>query len=121
MDKKNWLLLAAVLIVGVVLIAVSGATRPKAAQNEVIITVDGKEYGRIPLGTEQTVTIRQDDDTVNVVRITENGAYMHSSTCENQNCVEMGEVTLDNWEFRPNGAFVICLPNRVSIELAVKQ
>ena len=33
----------------------------------------------------------------------------------------MGAVTLDNWEFRPNQTFIICLPNRVSIELAVTE
>lgn len=33
----------------------------------------------------------------------------------------MGEVTLDNWETRPNQQFIICLPNRVSVELVVKE
>ena len=49
------------------------------------------------------------------------GAVMASSTCHNQLCVQMGEVTLDNWETRPNQQFIICLPNRVSVELVVKE
>ena len=63
----------------------------------------------------------QEDGSVNVVEISERGAVMASSTCHNQLCVQMGEVTLDNWETRPNQQFIICLPNRVSVELVVKE
>ena len=87
----------------------------------VIITVDGKEYARVPLSKPQTVTVQQKDGSVNVVEISDHGAVMLSSTCDNQLCVEMGEVTVDNWEFRPNQQFIICLPNRVGVELAVTQ
>lgn len=86
-----------------------------------IITVDGKEYARVPLSRPQTVTVRQKDGSVNVIEVTERGAVMQSSTCGNQLCVKMGEVTLDNWQFRPNQQFIICLPNRVSVELAVTE
>ena len=44
---------------------------------------------------------------------------MASSTCGNQLCVHMGAVTLNNWETRPQQTYIICLPNRVSVELAV--
>ena len=56
-----------------------------------------------------------------MVEVTAEGAVMLSSTCHNQLCVKMGEVTRDNWETRPNQQFIICLPNRVSVELAVAQ
>ena len=67
------------------------------------------------------MTVAQKDGCVNVVEVSSRGAVMLSSTCDNQLCVNMGEVTVDNWEFRPNQQFIICLPNRVSIELAVTQ
>ena len=57
-------------------------------------------------------TMTLEDSSVNVVEISERGAVMASSTCHNQLCVQMGEVTLDNWETRPNQQFIICLPNR---------
>ncbi len=63
---------------------------------------------------------KADKDTL-VIEISERGAVMASSTCHNQLCVQMGEVTLDNWETRPNQQFIICLPNRVSVELVVKE
>ena len=86
-----------------------------------VITVGGREMARIPLTEPQTITVEQDSGAVNVIEITERGAVMRSSTCRNQLCVHMGEVTVDNWEYRPNGAFIICLPNQVSVELVVKE
>ncbi len=90
-------------------------------EDTVIITVNGREYLRVPLSQPQTVTVSQESGAVNVIEITPEGAVMKSSTCENQLCVHMGEVTRDNWEWRVNGAFIICLPNRVTVELAVKE
>ena len=119
MEKKNWLIPLAIAAVAAVLLVVSHAMRPAAEENVVVITVEGEEYARVPLSRPQTVTIEQPDGRVNVVEISDRGAVMLSSTCHNQLCVHMGEVTVDNWEFRANQAFIICLPNRVSVELVV--
>ena len=114
-------LLPAVIALAAALILFGRPRATPADADMVIIRVDDREYLRVPLSEPQTVTIEQTDGSVNVVEITARGAVMKSSTCHNQLCVHMGEVTLDNWEFRPNGAFIICLPNRVSVELAVKE
>ncbi len=124
MDKKNYLAIAG--IAAVILLTLAGSIllrQPHTAVEEdmVIISIDGKEYRRVPLSQPQTVTVEQDNGCVNVVEVTERGAVMLSSTCDNQLCVDMGEVTVDNWEYRPNQQFIICLPNRVSIELAVTE
>ena len=123
MDKKNWLVIALVAVIALALLGVSLLAGPQTAVEEdmVIIAVDGKEYRRVPLSKPQTVTVTQDDGCVNVIEVSSRGAVMLSSTCDNQLCVNMGEVTVDNWQFRPNQQFIICLPNRVSIELAVTE
>lgn len=123
MDKKNLLVILIVLLVSVGLLAAVLLNRPMTAVEEdmVIITIDGKEYTRVPLSKPQTVTVKQDNGCVNVVDVSDHGAVMLSSTCDNQLCVQMGEVTVDNWEFRPNQQFIICLPNRVGVELAVTE
>ena len=123
MSRKNWLVIAAIVLAAALLLAMTLLTRPMTAVEEdtVIITVDGKEYARVPLSSPQTVTVSQTNGSVNVVEVSSRGAVMASSTCDNQLCVHMGEVTVDNWEFRPNQQFIICLPNRVSIELAVTE
>ena len=123
MDKKNLLVIAGVLAAALLLLAATTFLRPPSGvlEDTIIITVDGKEYARIPLSAPQTVTVDQGDGRVNVVEISDRGAVMHSSTCDNQLCVNMGAVTLDNWELRPNQQFIVCLPNRVTVELAVKE
>ncbi len=123
MDKKNWLVIALVAVIALALLGASLLAGPQTAVEEdmVIIAVDGKEYRRVPLSKPQTVTVTQDDGCVNVIEVSSHGAVMLSSTCDNQLCVNMGEVTVDNWQFRPNQQFIICLPNRVSIELAVTE
>lgn len=123
MDKKNLLVIGIIVLLTAVLLTVAILTRPMTAVEEdmVIITIGGKEYARVPLSKPQTVTVTQDNGCVNVVEVSDHGAVMVSSTCDNQLCVEMGEVTVDNWEFRSNQQFIICLPNRVSVELAVTE
>ena len=122
MEKKNWIILGVLVLVALVLLALSPRLMATQAQQDmVIISVEGKEYARIPLSSPQTVTIDQGDGRINVVEISDHGAVMASSTCKNQQCVHMGEVTVDNWETRANQAFIICLPNRVTVELAVKE
>ena len=119
MERKNWLIPLAVVLVAALLLALSLLTRPTARESMVVITVDGREVDRVPLSAPRTVTVEQPGGEVNVIEVSDHGAVMLSSTCGNQLCVHMGEVTVDNWEFRPNQAFIICLPNRVSVELVV--
>ena len=123
MNRKNWVVIAIVVLAAVLLLALTLLMRPMTAVEEdmVIITVDGKEYTRVPLSKPQTVTVSQASGSVNVVEVSDHGAVMAHSTCGNQLCVQMGEVTVDNWQFRPNQQFIICLPNRVSVELAVTE
>ena len=123
MNKKNYLVIGGILLIAAVMLTLTLLNRPMTVVDEdmVIISVDGKEYARVPLSKPQTVTVEQKNGSVNVVEVSDHGAVMLSSTCDNQLCVEMGEVTVDNWEYRPNQQFIICLPNRVGVELAVTQ
>ena len=123
MNKKNYLVIGGIFLIAAVMLTLTLLNRPMTVVDEdmVIISVDGKEYARVPLSKPQTVTVAQKDGSVNVVEVSDHGAVMLSSTCDNQLCVEMGEVTVDNWEYRPNQQFIICLPNRVGVELAVTQ
>ncbi len=92
----------------------------QVAKDEIAVYVDGKLYAASPLKPGKDLTVEQEDGSVNVIRMTENGFYMQSSTCKNQDCVHQGEVTRDNWSQRLLGAHVICLPNRVDVVLTVE-
>ena len=53
----------------------------------------------------------------NVIHVTAEGVYMEDSTCENHDCVDQGEVTLENRKDRILGNYIICLPNQVTLQL----
>lgn len=84
----------------------------------VVITVGNRQYGDpIPMDRDKVITIRQNDGKENKVHITPEKVYMEHSTCENQDCVGQGEITLDNYRTRILSTYVICLPNAVTIEM----
>jgi len=56
-------------------------------------------------------------EMVNIIHITPMGVFMESATCENQDCVHQGEVTLENKNARVLENLIICLPNQVYLEL----
>ena len=87
------------------------------AESYLIVKSAGGVYLPIPLNSDNAFTVRQSDGSENTVHIGRNSFYMESSNCENQNCVEQGEVTLENRDTRILLNTVICLPHRLSLEL----
>ena len=81
------------------------------------IQVQDEVWEAIPLTDGGEYTIAQPDGKTNVVHTTATGAVMHSSTCDNQSCVEQGEVTLENRDSRVLTNLIICLPNEVILEV----
>ena len=53
----------------------------------------------------------------NVIHLTPDSVWMEDSTCENHDCVQQGEVTIDNRRDRILGNMIICLPNQVTLQL----
>ena len=76
---------------------------------QVVINVDGNEYGRYPLDQDNVIEIHN-GDRQNTVTIRDGGVSMSYSTCENQICVHEGVVTTP-------GQLIVCLPNYVIVEI----
>ena len=53
----------------------------------------------------------------NTIHVTPDSIWMEHSTCDNQDCVMQGTVSLDNMETRVLSNMIICLPNEVVLEL----
>lgn len=130
-DKKNLIVLAAlVLTIGLVLAAALlipakiNATPDVAADANVraylgVYVYDGDEVKMervVPLKEPGQFTIEQ-GDMVNVVEVTADSVRMYSSTCDNQDCVLQGTVTLDNRKERVLQNMILCLPHQVVLEL----
>lgn len=101
-------------------VSITPAAPEKGADTQAFIRLQvGDEiHPLIPLTDGGEYTISQSDSGAkNVIRTTATGAVMHFSTCDNQNCVQQGEVTLDNRDLRVMGSLIVCLPNQVVVEL----
>ena len=85
-----------------------------------LLTVQGLTYQPIPLYEEHDYTIRQ-QDRENVIHVTPDSVCMKSSTCENQDCVKQGTVSLENYKERVLYNMVLCLPNQVCMELYTQE
>ena len=121
---KNFELILLALFTCILLVFVQGAAPVQhavGAQGYVVVYLGNEVYAKVPLGEEQVLRIEQDSGEVNEVAITAQGVHMGHSSCENQDCVKQGEATLENIESRPLGGWIICLPNRVSIELVAEE
>ena len=75
--------------------------------SNILITVDGKEYGTYSLFEEQTITIGEGDKK-NIIEIKGGKAYMKEASCSDQLCVNQNEISFDKES-------IICLPNKVVI------
>ena len=78
----------------------------------------------LPVEGEYTRTIRQNmpdgSEAVNVLHLTPSGVRMEDSNCEGHDCINEGEVTLENREERVLWNMIICLPHQLSLELITR-
>lgn len=125
-DKKNLIVIAVVvvLIAAVGVIALS-RRKPAAPVTEdttayLVITVAGEMYEPIKLEGEGRYSITR-GDMVNEVAVTKDSVTMHSSTCDNQDCVLQGTVDLVNRHNRVLQNMILCMPNEVVLELYTEE
>ena len=83
--------------------------------------------GLLPLPTEGeytrtiTQTMADGSEAINVLHLTPNGFRMEDANCEGHDCVNEGEVTLENREERILWNMVICLPHQLALELITRE
>ncbi len=120
--KKDLVIIAGVLLAALIGYGAIWLSRANRSLSGIVnISVDGKLFKAVPMGEGQTVRVEQENGAVNIVEITQKGVRMDFSSCRNQLCVHQGEVTVDNWIRRSMGRSIVCLPNRVVVELALDQ
>lgn len=126
MKKLIALLLAVTLLLSAAVSFADGEEEEeKPASKGVIFVQTNTQYGFLPLpapGEDEYVypliqTLADGSTIENDIHVTPEGFYMEYSTCDNQNCVDEGEVTFENRDSRILGNAVLCLPNGVCLEL----
>ena len=88
-----------------------------------ILLQGAESIGFLPLPeegerTQEIIQTLEDGSTWrNVIRMTPEGFCMIESDCEGQDCVDEGEVTLENYKDRWLWNMVICAPHRLTLSL----
>lgn len=83
----------------------------------VIVKLEDELLADLPFGEEHTLEIIQKGGK-NKLRITADSVFMESADCEGQDCVKMTSITRDNMETRVNREFIICLPHKLTVQVA---
>lgn len=131
MEQKRWkrrnLIVLGAIILMIAAVAVCALLQRKemAPADEdaaafLVITVAGERHDPIRLTEEARYSITRGGH-VNVVAVTKDSVTMHSSTCDNQDCVLQGTVNLQNRGNRVLRNMILCLPNEVILELCTEE
>ncbi|MBR2718376.1 MAG: NusG domain II-containing protein [Clostridia bacterium] len=137
-NKNLWIILAAVALIAAVfaagmlmkpapgtisnqqIVTITQSSDAPDAEPEayLLVTVGGVTYQPLPLSGEGEFSLTQGESgMVNTVHVTPDSVWMADSTCDNQDCVEQGTVSLATMNDRVLGNMIICLPHQVTLEL----
>lgn len=105
---RDLILIAAILLIGGIIALILLLSRKTGAFVEV--RVDGKTVASYPLNVDAEYDIAGADGGVNHLIIRSGEAWVESASCPDGLCVNMGHI-------RYVGASVICLPNKVVVEI----
>lgn len=105
------LLIAGIMILSLAVSGILYLNRPSGP--DVIVTVNGREYGRYPLNKDQTIVIHPEDNSWhNTLEIRNGSANVIESDCSNQVCVFTPPLREDLI------GIIVCLPHGVAVELS---
>ena len=111
--RFGWRDLILLVIIFVVLIAVFAGSKRlhQESGTEVVISVDGSEFGRYPLASEQEVEITNSSGDVTNHLVIKNGkADMTDAACPDHLCVRQKAIS-------HQGETIVCLPNKVVVSI----
>ena len=104
MKKRDWIA-AAVILAAALIFALVGKVTALPAQ-ALRITVNGENHGIYNITEDQEIKI---NDT-NICQIEDGKVRMTWADCPDQICVHTAEISKD-------GGSIICLPNRIVLEI----
>lgn len=108
MKKKDIILFLAIIICAAAAILVIHVLRSEEG-SYIQIVVDGQVYGQYDLNENQIIEIDTEDGH-NVIEISDGCAVMIQADCPDGYCMDQGEV-------KNNKQTIVCLPNKVVIEV----
>ncbi len=101
---------AALLLSAAIFFFVSSPLYAGGNGDTVVVTVDGEEYARFPLNEERDIIISGKNGLNNHLIIKNGEADVTDADCPDKICVHQKKI-------KYNGETIVCLPNKVVIEI----
>lgn len=108
MKKNDYILIGAILIIGIIVIIVINITKTEGSK--VLITVEGVELKTLDLNKNTTYTIDGKNGKKNILEIKDGYVTMKDATCPDKLCVHHKSIHY-------NRETIVCLPNKVVFEI----
>ena len=112
MKKRDLLLIGAALIAALALYLVSQISAGGGAAT-VVVTIDGEEAYKWPLAVENTYEVRQEDGSVNTIRVEGGAVRMLEANCRDGLCIRQGRM-------KNAAKTIVCLPHRLVVRISGK-
>ena len=112
MNKNDLIVIISILLLAGALLAGNRLYHRHADEGNamVVVTVDGREYGKYPLSEDLRTEIRFTDGSFNKLVIENGEAEISEASCPDQICVK-------HFCIRHSGETIVCLPNRLVVEI----
>ena len=121
MKKRDIVIIAVFLVIALVGLGAVKIFAPTGNITYADIFINDKLYEAVPLNEDTVITIDQGDGKVNHIEVKDGAIFMADSTCSDGLCISQGKMSPENYEDRPMLNWIICLPNRVTVELRIEQ
>lgn len=108
MKKKDWYLLAGLLLTSGILFLIMGMGKQDEGK-QIKITVDGEMIGVYALDEERKIPVHSEEGE-NLICIENGKAWMEEADCPDGYCMEQGEISRMKQT-------IVCLPHKLVVEV----
>ena len=121
MKKRDIVIIAVFLVAALLGMAAVKLLAPTGNITYADIYVNESLYEAVPLNRDCVITVDQGDGKINHVEVKNGQIFMADATCSDSLCIIQGAMDPNNYENRPMLNWIICLPNRVTVELRIEE
>lgn len=109
MIKRNdVILIGTILLIAFITIFTLNIKRSNGSQ--VVITMDGKIYKTLSLDEDQNLILKKENGSENMIEIKDGFVSMKDANCPDKLCVKHNKIHYNN-------ETIVCLPNKVVLEI----
>lgn len=120
MKKRDIIIIVVCLAVALLGLVGIRLFAPQGSITYADIYINDMLYEAVPLNEDTVITVDQGDGMVNTIEVKDGAIFMAHSSCADQLCVNQGSMSPETYEKRPLLNWIICLPNKVTVELRVE-